>query len=397
MALCGVHIERTAIENNKNKIINSSFIDIAQADISMLRNAVGSQCQFKSLALIILEEWRRLGEHVFAVYFEREYLTPPYDMWSCNSFPEAIATPVENNFVESSHKTDKRDNLGAGHRKKVGLSSFCIISLLELLANYTSSHSGRPFSLKADSISTGYPSYILKKALLLITEVKDDRVKSISKYSQSQSQSDKSRANKAVYVKNFEHVPIGSTIVQNQPKSTKGYIVFNSHDRFVQTFGASNNVTRPIALQVIDSVLSGRFPRSMKYDEIKNFVQSYHLLEYEVLHVNGTRVYQYNCKCKAGRSEDECSHEAAGEEINKTFSISEQLQLIETGTVQGRPKLTKVVAFQAHRPEEKTACHDKVEKDYSNWVLEPIVQFFDEPFSPKAFVGKVTGTYIACH
>ena len=153
-----------------------------------------------------------------------------------------------------------------------------------------------------------------------------------------------------VYVSNFEHVPIGSTIVQNQPKSTKGYIVFNTHTRFVQTYGAANNVTRSIALQVIDSVVSGRFPRGMSYNDIKIFVQSYNLLEYEVLHIDGTAVYNYMCRCKGGRNEGECSHEAAAEEINKTFSISDNLELIAGGKVSGRSKLTKIVSYKPHRP-----------------------------------------------
>lgn len=391
IGLCGVHIERTVVEDHKDKIVNTSFIEIAKEDVSILRNCVGSQCQFRAFAQIMLTEWKRVGETVFALYLEREYLTPPYDMWSCNSFPKAIATPIENQIVEASHRTDKRDNLGAGAKKKVTLSSFCIVSLPELLKNYTASHSGRPISLKAEAMKTGYPDEILKKAKLLLEEVVDDRVMQSSSKS-SQTQTRKSPSQKPVYVSNFEHVPIGSTIVQNQPKSTKGYIVFNTHTRFVQTYGAANNVTRSIALQVIDSVVSGRFPRGMSYNDIKIFVQSYNLLEYEVMHIDGIAVYNYKCRCKGGRSEGECSHEAAGEEINKTFSISDNLELIAGGKVSGRPKLTKIVNYKPHRPEEKAASVEKEEQDFRKWVLEPIVQFFTSPYSEKPFVGKVTGT-----
>lgn len=389
MGLCGVHIVRTVVEDHKAKIVSSRFIEIIKADIAMLRNDVGSQCQFAALAKVMVNEWKRQGEEVFALYFEIEYLTPPYDKWSCNSFPKTIAIPVENQIVESSHRTDKRDNHGAGNRKKVGLSSFCTTSIPVLLTTYTNSHSGRPITVKAETMITWYPPHILQKAKLLLEEVVDDRVRKAGKGSQG-------KVPKLVYVSNFEHVHIGSTIVQNQPKSTKGFIVFNAHTSFVQHYGAQNNVTREIALQVIDSVLNGRFPRGKTYDEIKAFVRKYHLLEYEVVHVDGVEVYSYKCRCKGGRKEGECSHEAAAEEINKTFSVSEQLQLIKGGTVKGRPKLRQVVAFKAHRPEELTVNQQKDENDFRKLVREPIVQFFDKPFSPDAFVGTVTGTLHAC-
>jgi len=195
-----------------------------------------------------------------------------------------------------------------------------------------------------------------------------------------------------VYVSNYEHVRIGSTILQGQAKSTTGYIVFNSHTQFVQHYGPGNNVTREIALKVIDSVVYGRYPKGMKYDAIKAFVQGFHLLEYEVLHITGTAVYNYKCRCKGGRSEGECSHEAAGEEINKTFSVSQQLEKITSGRVRGRPRLSDVAGYRACKQVETPASLSKVEGDFGKLVNELIVQFFHLPYSQKPFVGKVTGT-----
>ena len=56
IGLCGIHIERTVVEDHKDKIVNTSFIDIAKEDVSILRNFVGSQCQFRAFAQIMLIE-----------------------------------------------------------------------------------------------------------------------------------------------------------------------------------------------------------------------------------------------------------------------------------------------------------------------------------------------------
>ena len=216
----------------------------------------------------------------------------------------------------------------------------------------------------------------------------DDRVK----VSGSRTAKSPGTPHKSTYVSNFEHVPIGSTIVQGEPKSTKGYIVFNSHTQFVQEYGASKDVTRAIALQVIDSVLHGRFPKGYKYDAITTFVKGYHLLTYEIVHRDGVAVYNYHCACKAGRSEAECSHEAAGEEINKTFCIKDQVARNSSGKVAGRPKKRLAVGYSAHKPDEYSDC-ELGKHDYEAWVCELIVQFFHLRYSPKPFVGKITGTY----
>ena len=326
MGLCGVHIERSVVDAYSKKIKRSAFGDVAKADISMLRNNVASQIQFKTLAIIVQDEWKRLGEHEFAKTFLQEYLQRPYDFWSINSFPEAIASPCENQTVEASHRTDKRDNLGAGARNKVGLSEYAISSIPVLLKRYTDSHSGRSITVQSETIATGFPMQTLYKALKLLEQIVDERVKSNTSSSQSKSPS----TPRHTYVSNFEHVPIGSTIVQKEPKSVVGYIVFNSHTQFVQDYGASKDVTRVIALQVIDSALNGRFPKGLKYEAITTFVKGYHLMTYEVVHKDGTAVYKYKCTCKAGRSEGECSHEAASEEINKTFCVKDQGPIFHT-------------------------------------------------------------------
>ena len=87
VALCGVHIELKVVVNYSAKIVNGTFGIIAKADISMLRNDTGSQIQFKQLSKLVVEEWKRLGEHAFAKTFQQEYLTAPFDVWSINALP----------------------------------------------------------------------------------------------------------------------------------------------------------------------------------------------------------------------------------------------------------------------------------------------------------------------
>ena len=94
---------------------------------------------------------------------------------------------------------------------------------------------------------------------------------------------------------------------------------------------------------------------------------------------------------QARRSEAECSHEAAGEEINKTFCIKDQVARISSGKVAGRPKKRLAVGYSAHKPDEYSD-RELGRHDYEAWMCELTVQFFNLPYSQQPFVRKITGT-----
>jgi hypothetical protein len=393
--LCGVHIERDAVDKHANKMISrSSFLADAKDDIRMMRNDVGSQEMFETLVPLLIQHWTSKGESVFAIAFSSEYFKSPYNKWNVNSFSEVYANPIENQPIESSHRNDKRDNFGAGARNKVSLSEYATRSIFRMLDDYALSHSGRSISLEPEAISTHYPKEMLNNAKILLEHIVDNRVAQTGK--QNSQTRTTSVAKKDVITSNFYHIVPGSTLVTGKSKSLVGYIVFNSKDSCVQDYGPGKGVSKEIALQYIDCVLNGRFHKSLhSWDAKKLFVRSYHLLSYKILHIDTIAVYEYHCRCKTYRGQGECDHQAASEHILATFDVHAQVHQIKSGTVRGRPKKSASVKYAA--PQHVVGSIDLATlhaRDYEKLVREPIVQFFDKPFSKLPFVGTVTGTTI---
>jgi hypothetical protein len=63
--------------------------------------------QFKFLSRAFLKHWRNKHEKVFADYFEKEYLTPPYDMWS-TTVSGVPGVTANQNPIESFHAVLKK-------------------------------------------------------------------------------------------------------------------------------------------------------------------------------------------------------------------------------------------------------------------------------------------------
>ena len=255
-----------------------------------------------------------------------------------------------------------------------------------LLQTYTRSHSGRSITLEPQGISTGYPNQMLNNAKILIEQVVDARVVMDSKGVP------KATLKKTVHASNFLHLLPNSTILPGTPKSTDGYIVFNSNNQCVQDYGPGKGISREVALQYIDCVLNGRFPRNMDYENKKLFVRSYHLLSYKVLRVNGVPVFEYCCRCKVHRGQGECEHEIAGAHILGTFDVYAQVQQIQSGSVRGRPRKNVSVGYAARKVVDSSIVVTSLHAvDYEKIVNEKIVQFFARPFSKQPFVGTITG------
>ena len=389
--MCGVHIERTAVDKHIKKMINrSSFEADAKDDVRMMRNDVGSQEMFNALVPFVIEHWTSKGESAFALAFSIEYFKRPYNKWNVNSFPSVYANPIENQTVESSHRTDKRDRFGAGSRNKVCLSEYVTRSIPRMLVDNTHSHSGRSISLEPQALSTHYPTAMLNNAKILLEHIVDDRVVTGSKAPS------KGALKKTIHASNYFHLLPGSTLETGKPKSRVGYIVFNSEDNCVQDYGPGKGVSKEIALQYIDCVLNGRFHKNYKtWDEKKSFVRRYHLLFYEILHIDGVAVYELHCGCKTHRGQGECDHHAASEHILQIFDVHVQVNQIKSGSVRGRPRKSASVEYSGKKDvagsTDLTSLHAQ---DYQKLVRECIVQFFEKPYSTLPFVGIVTGTKI---
>lgn len=393
--LCGVHIERTGVDAHGGKIVSSTFKEEAKDDIRMLRNNVGSQDMFLSLINDVMEHWISKGESAFAEGFAKEYFAENYNNWNINSFPDVYANPIENNTVESSHKRDKINRFGAGSRTKVSLSEYVTRSIPEMLKEHTRSHSGRPISVDTQDISTGYPSSMLINAQRLLQETVDHSVTSKNQVAlkQSSSSSQSVVAKKEVYAHNYYHFQKGTKLLSGSAKSEVGYIVFNTGDNLVQDKGLGRNVTKHDGLQYIDCVLHGRFPKDTDYEQKKKFVRRFVLLSYDVLHVDTKAVYEYSCRCKVGRGQGECEHEAAASHMLRTFDVLAQVHQISRGTVRGRPRLSSIVGYAAVKSSETTIDVTTLHSaDYERLVLEKIIQFYNKPFSAEPFIGTVQGT-----
>lgn len=368
----------------------SSFEEDAKDDIRMMRNDVGSQEMFNALVPFVIQHWTKRGEDTFANSFSTEYFKSPYNKWSVNSFCNVYANPIENQSIESSHRTDKRERFGAGPKTKVSLSEYVTRSIPRMLDDYTQTHSGRSISLEPEPISTQYPTQMLNNAKILLEHIVDDRVGASNKAAGKAT----SAIKKQILACNFFHLLPGSTLEYNKPKTREGFIVFNSKDSCVQDYGPGKGVSKEIALQYIDCVLNGRFHKNYQtWDEKKAFVRSYHLLSYVTMHIDGIAVYEYYCRCKTHRGQGECDHQAAGEHILETFNVDVQVQQIKSGNVRGRPRKSASVQYAAKKDvlsySETASLHIE---DYEKLVRETIVQFFHKPYSALPFVGVVTGT-----
>ena len=70
-----------------------------------------STTQFDSLGDCMLIHWRLEGESDLADWFQKEYLTPPYNRWSVTASGIPGCNPNQN-AIESSHRNDKRHLFG---------------------------------------------------------------------------------------------------------------------------------------------------------------------------------------------------------------------------------------------------------------------------------------------
>jgi hypothetical protein len=109
--LCWPHISRTALQNNRDKLISSSYFKQAHDDIEMLHLS-RSQKQFEALGVLMLQQWRIDKCDDLADWFEATYLTEPYNHWSVTSSGIPGVMPNQNP-IESFHRDIKRDYYGA--------------------------------------------------------------------------------------------------------------------------------------------------------------------------------------------------------------------------------------------------------------------------------------------
>lgn len=106
ITLCWPHIKLNAIPKNASKLNNPNFKTTAQNDITNLHLARSTE-QFDSLSKLMIASWQQCGEVELANWFQREYLTPPFNRWSVT----ASGVPgcnCNNNPVESYHRNEKR-------------------------------------------------------------------------------------------------------------------------------------------------------------------------------------------------------------------------------------------------------------------------------------------------
>lgn len=361
--------------------MDPEFAEQAKKDLKMLRNDVASQQQFETMATSVIQNWIDEGETQFATSIRKEYMTPPFNKWSVNSFILYRCMPIANQIVESGWRTSKRINWGAGFRNMVGVSEFATFFIFVMLKNLTEKYSGRSITVEATPISTSFPTHSLHKCQKLLVTIED----TTSRNSNSSSQK------KLPVLTNYYEIKSGTTL-KGTLRTTKGYFVFNSSKNLVQDAGPRCTVTRKIALTYLHSALTGEFPTSYTYQQKKDLIQGYHAISYEVLHRNNIAVYEFNCDCVSGRHEGECGHEAAAQVLLKIFDVARELQEIDRGNVKGRPRKIVPVGYRATRPEE-SLVESFNERDATNFIGEPVIQFFELPHNQKAFVGKITGRY----
>jgi hypothetical protein len=101
-----------ALQKKKDKYVDRSFFEQSIKDITVLHFA-RSTSQFDALGQIMLSDWRKKLEGQLADWFEREYLTAPYNRWSvtASGVPGADS---QQQAIESSHRDAKRDCYGSG-------------------------------------------------------------------------------------------------------------------------------------------------------------------------------------------------------------------------------------------------------------------------------------------
>jgi len=117
-----IHIERTAVTNNTDKLVDKSFADKARHHIYLIHIA-RSPAQERLMKQYMLQHWDYMGESKLSDWFRRTLLDQKFSV-SASGIPGA---DCDANFHESAHRTDKRDMLGAsvgGKKVKVSLGVF---------------------------------------------------------------------------------------------------------------------------------------------------------------------------------------------------------------------------------------------------------------------------------
>lgn len=106
ITLCWPHIKRNAIPKDASKMTSHEFMTVAQEDITHLHFTRSVQ-QFDAMSTMMICSWEQRGQHAFAAWLQKEYLTPPFNRWSvtASGIPGCNGN---NNPVESYHRNEKR-------------------------------------------------------------------------------------------------------------------------------------------------------------------------------------------------------------------------------------------------------------------------------------------------
>ena len=91
ITLCWPHIKRSAIPKNASKMTSHVFMTAAQEDITHLHFTRSVQ-QLDAMSTMMICSWEQRGQHALAAWFQKEYLTPPFNRWSVTAFLDVLET-----------------------------------------------------------------------------------------------------------------------------------------------------------------------------------------------------------------------------------------------------------------------------------------------------------------
>ena len=329
----------------------------ALADITALHFA-RSVAQFDAMGVIMLLDWRLCGESRLAEWFEREYLTKPYNRWNVSASGVPGADPQQQP-IESSHRDAKRDRYGQGPGVKVTIGVFCHESIGKQLRDASANAGQEPITLVAGG-TVSREVYLRAKEMVYV-ETGFSNFFKVSKI--------------------FKLGRIGVVGVD-------GYI-FNSSNHLWQS-DKENKVTAEMCRVFLKSVIYGRFKDQTTWLEAQRIASQLHFVR---MPSPGT----YMCDCKAFWHGAECSHVEAAKHLKGDINILHELRKIVQGKRVGRPNAAEkeAINLSTHVVEQATNMSEIKAGSYCGTKIAARLHHRSHVNWDRIYVGRVGGENVS--
>ena len=345
--LCWAHIKRTAVQNNKDKLIDRSLAEDANKHITCVHHS-RSHKQFEKLLELMLKHWiEDLNESKFAKWFETEYGTGKWKNWHVTASGIPGFTP-NNNLEESFNRDAKR-----GISIKTDTIGLYITETMPREISNWSKDLGTQAGPIVYTIPCSPNRHIIQKALAIVTNGVDEQL------------------NQKVVCNYFR---VTDTLKLTSAKNGKpavvntfnGYVVSDTETLYQNDMNYALTVERA---KMYCLSLEGIFQPTWGFEDAINVCLKAHAVRMtastatsrhpiEIQHakdpVLGFR-NDYVCDCKGYWHALICAHIVAAMHLNNDIDLHVMTRQIDYSCQKGRPSNSRMpIGVATHEAEDTT-------------------------------------------